>query len=418
MEISKELQDKATAATIKLRLGSVFLWHIFKKHKLVWAPVKTACTDGRTIWVDPRFADKLTPGELAFLFAHESWHTARAHHIRNKPFEDKQDYNKAADFSINGLMDKDNELKKFGVTMTGLLEGGCLDHDYTHLSPEVIYEKIHDPNKPKEICAVGVCQKGDGDGDGDGDDGPGEFEDWGAVISPKNASPSEVKKELERVKEVVNQAHVASTIAGKTSSQGEELVKELNVAKIPYKQLLAEFVVDVINEDHDWSTPRYSTIGLGVYLPVDRGESIGNFVFAVDCSGSVSEEEVVQAVSELHDVLKIYETSGRDGVTMDVLYFDTKVYHKETLQLGDSPKPKVSRGGTCYIDVMAQAKTKAADHDAEALIVMTDGYCSTFGKDPGIPVLWVLSGQSINNHFEPPFGRIAWSENNMEDNVL
>jgi hypothetical protein len=40
-----------------------------------------------------------------------------------------------------------------------------------------------------------------------------------------------------------------------------------------------------------------------------------------------------------------------------------------------------------------------------ALVMVTDGHCGDFGRDPGIPVLWILTAR--NPGFRPPFGEVV-----------
>jgi hypothetical protein len=39
--------------------------------------------------------------------------------------------------------------------------------------------------------------------------------------------------------------------------------------------------------------------------------------------------------------------------------------------------------------------------------MVTDGHSTSFGTDPGVPVLWVLTAP--HRRFRPPFGEVAFT---------
>jgi predicted metal-dependent peptidase len=53
-----------------------------------------------------------------------------------------------------------------------------------------------------------------------------------------------------------------------------------------------------------------------------------------------------------------------------------------------------------HIDLLDNAQ------ELTCLTYFTDGYCDDFGRNPGVPVLWVLTHDS-NDRFTPPFGKVV-----------
>jgi predicted metal-dependent peptidase len=89
-------------------------------------------------------------------------------------------------------------------------------------------------------------------------------------------------------------------------------------------------------------------------------------------------------------------------------YFDTRITDEVEIipEQGDQLRITTKAGGgTNFAPIMPWCSSKV---DPACLIVLTDGYCSSFGNDPGVPVLWaVLDG---NKTFDPPFGQVLQIE--------
>lgn len=95
-------------------------------------PVKTAATDGKTIYANARFLSSLPEDEQVFTFAHEVCHIALRHITRSKG-KDQRLWNIATDGVIN------QHLKKDGLTMPE----GCVDiADALSYDAEQLYEKL------------------------------------------------------------------------------------------------------------------------------------------------------------------------------------------------------------------------------------------------------------------------------------
>jgi predicted metal-dependent peptidase len=62
--------------------------------------LKTACTDGNTVFVDIDFYSGLSRSERLFVLAHEVWHSVFLHFARKK-WRDQNLFNAAADLEIH-----------------------------------------------------------------------------------------------------------------------------------------------------------------------------------------------------------------------------------------------------------------------------------------------------------------------------
>ena len=65
--------------------------------------VLTACTDGKSIWFNISFYNKLKPNERVFVLAHEVWHCVMMHLVRQHN-RDSELFNIATDMEVNYLL--------------------------------------------------------------------------------------------------------------------------------------------------------------------------------------------------------------------------------------------------------------------------------------------------------------------------
>jgi len=220
---------------------------------------------------------------------------------------------------------------------------------------------------------------------------------------------TESQKVAEEAQQKIRTTNAAQNAkkAGKLPGELREFLDELLEPKIDWREILARFIGDMSREDMTWRrpNPRYSAAS-GLYLPSLDGKSFGRVALAVDTSGSISSAEFTELVSEAMGCVDEYDESGTPK-EIEVFYCDTKVHHRETLSPGDTPfqHAKGGGGGTKYSPVMHEVSMGNVEEDTQALVYMTDGYCSDFGTDPGIPVLWVLT--QTNKTFNPPFGEVV-----------
>ena len=108
--------------------GSVIASVDYKESK----DIPTAETDGKTIYYNPDFLEKISVEEQTFIFAHEVCHIAFNHIARSK--EKKQrSWNIATDAVINQFLKKDG-LK--------IVDGGIDIPDAINYDAEQLYEKL------------------------------------------------------------------------------------------------------------------------------------------------------------------------------------------------------------------------------------------------------------------------------------
>lgn len=222
-----------------------------------------------------------------------------------------------------------------------------------------------------------------------------------------NMSPSEMQGALDDLKTRVTQAGQAAKNAGNLPGHLEEILKEYLEPSQSWLEVLTRFLGDYAREDYSMCRPNRRHLSRGFCMPSLYNETFGKVLFAVDTSGSVSEEEVHDMFNEIMGTIRCYE----DDPEITVICCDTGIRNVQKVSYGEDVVIK-GGGGTRFSPVMEWVRNNmhAEEDTPVACIYHTDGYCNDFGEDPGIPVLWALSGDHLPvKDFKErmPFGEVV-----------
>lgn len=335
--------------------------------------VATAATNGKVVLFNPAFISPLPDEQLKFLVAHECFHPMLEHNFRRGE-RDQSRWNKAADYVINQLLVDD------GVGQ--FIPGGCLNkslYDAGGGTTDGIYNLLPD-------------DQGDGNGGGGGGgDGGTEYDD----CLDAEGSPAEQAQAAAEMKVQVAQAAQAAKMMGKMSANMQRLVDGVLQPKVSWVDVLWRFFQKARTDQRTYARPSRIFAAQGLYLPSITGEVMGEVLFAVDCSGSITPQQISQAAAEITKVFEYFRPTK-----LHVVYFDSEVAHAEVYVPGDTLNIRPhGGGGTAFSPVFRYAE----QHGIEpvACVFLTDLYCSDFGPEPDYPVLWVSDGAD-----KAPFGEV------------
>ena len=337
--------------------------------------VPTAATNGKRVLFNEEFCNGLSDEELKFLVAHECMHPMLEHNFRRGE-RDTYKWNQAADYVINKLL-TDEGIGK--MPEQGLLDdtiykngGGTSDGIFNLL-----------PDTPE---------------DGQGNGGQGQPLD---SCEDGQGSPAEVSQQQAEWKVKVAQAAQSAKMMGKMSAGLERLVDEILKPKVDWRDVLQRFVVKCRSDQRSWARPNRRFLSQGLYLPSVSGESLGEIAFAVDCSGSIGQDEINQFASEITTVWQ-----DQRPTKVHVIYFDSEVSHYDEFGQDDEPVVKPHGGGGTAFSPVFKYMT---EHGIEpvACIFLTDLCCDDFGDAPDYPVLWVSTHDD-----KAPFGEVVMMEDN------
>jgi len=367
--MTKEIETKISRAKARLITKHPFFGAIaLRLETRITDTVPTAGTDGKTIMYNPEFVADLTDAQTVFLVAHECGHPMLEHLHRMKG-RDATRWNKAADFVINQLL-TDEGIGEF-------IPGGCLD--------KALYQRGK--------TAEGIYALLESEAEGGGVGGTG------ADLMEPQGSEAEQAQQAAEWRVAVAQAAQAARMAGKLSAGLQRVVGEALQPKVPWRDVLAQFVCKARTNERSFARPNRRFLSQGLYLPSVTGEALGEIVFAIDCSGSVGPKELDQFAAEMQVVHEDMQPAK-----LHVLYFDTKVCHSDVFEPDDTLMVEPhGGGGTRFSPVFRHID----EHGLEpvATVFLTDLYCSDFGGAPDYPVLWVTNGA-----VDAPFGDVTKME--------
>jgi predicted metal-dependent peptidase len=243
-----------------------------------------------------------------------------------------------------------------------------------------------------------ILPEDDGDGPGNGP-GAGDSLD---NCEDAEGSPAEQAQQAAEMKVRVAQAAQAAKMMGKLSANMQRLVDEALNPKVDWRDVLRRFLTKCKSDDRSFSRPNRRFLSQGLYLPTTTGETLGELLFAVDCSGSIQKDELNQFAAEVRCVKE-----DMHPAKIHVVYFDSEISHYESYGPEDELDIKPhGGGGTAFSPIFAYMQEHAID--PVAVVVLTDLYCNDYGDQPDCPVLWVSNTDHGDGHYsKPPFGEVV-----------
>jgi predicted metal-dependent peptidase len=359
--------SKAKIALMSTPDSAFFTYLAFSlKHEFTEA-CHTARTDGLVVQYNPKFFMDLTPEERVFLMLHESMHCAYLHMERADTF-DKQRYNKAADHVINlQLIDRGFKMPSMGLA----------DPAYKDKSTEEVYYLL-----PPE-------EEGNGGNWGIGED-----------LQDPAGAPGELQQQ---VQDILVQAAIQSKMAndspGTIPGDIQIFLDKLLNPKLPWQKILQKYVQQYSKSDYSFKRPNRRFFPAH-YLPSMHNQSLISMALFVDTSGSVSDQDFRQFISETHGILRMMKPAK-----ITVGQFDTQIKAiNEVRDVRDLMNVKFTgRGGTDITEVVEWANK----NKPQLLLMFTDGEFHFPQIETKSNVLWMIHN---NPGFEAPYGKVIHYE--------
>ena len=351
--------DKAKI-TLMARKNSTFIATILFSLKFSWNDkITTARTNGEYLEINPHFFMQCSESVRVSLLAHEPWHVAFSHMLRAKKFPNKKKYNMAADHVIN-LM-----LQKQGFVIP---DEWLKSPEFEGKSAEEIYPLIPDSEVPPDYS----------------EDIDYNFDAEGI---PQKIKSTVVKAAL--------QAEANGDNIGDIPGEIKRLLDKLINPVLPWNVILQNYLSSYSKEDYSFRKPNKRFLP-DFYLPSLYSDSVGHIACAVDASGSVTQTQFNEMISEMTGIKEML-----NPLEMTILGFDTRVknVHVKSIDEDLSDIEFTGGGGTLIKPVFNYFD----EHHPEVLIIFTDGYFKPHNKIPEYDVIWVIID---NPKFKCKFGQI------------
>ena len=398
--MERNLEKMISAARAALMLRAPFFGSLLQRAKVIFSKaVKTAAVDGgRGLYINPKWFPTLSPAQQIAVLAHEAWHLAARHVPRSKAVakEPGEDYiaNIAADAVTNYLLAEHGfELPGGAVTMEMVARKLGVDVESLAKSPmEAIYRMLKGVIKIRRIKGLGPVgepprgEPGDlpdeiwvveGEGEGKGGKG-GEKRGKGRVVSkvggdldgdlrPDLGEGGEEGEDWDRYwKDGIYRAYVTAKLAGNCPAGLKRIVERLLKPKVRLDVLLKDALIKGAGMRVIGTYLRPSR--RFPELPGLQRLELRNIWFAVDTSGSISEDELATAVSTVFDVAR------RLHATCKVVCWDAEAYETFEVRSSTDWRRIPLRGGGGTLIKKALKKLLKEMRPKDAVVIMTDGY--------------------------------------------
>lgn len=327
--------------------------------------IPTAATDMVTLFYNPDFIDSLPEDEhVLFVLAHEVMHVALEHGLRLRGRNHRL-WNIACDFALNLV------LKDSGFT---ILDGALCDEKYRDMSADQIYDSLQ-----QEADKRAKSGKGAGDEFGDM---PGVMgQDIQEPGGPDGMTPEAMAKAQRSIQQRVAQAASIARMAGNLSGGLERLVNDILNPKIPWSDLLRDYIKRTNNEDESWS--RRNRRFNNMYLPSLYSERMGPIIEILDTSGSISNDELSRYASEGAAIIEDVKPES-----IRLVWADTRVAGEQLFEDGEPVVPEPKGGGGTDMRVPLK---HVEQYDPEIVVLFTDGYTPWPDVEPPYPLIVVCT---------------------------
>ena len=410
-----QLETKLAAARTRLILEKPFLGALVMHLPMKAADPKwceTTATDAKSFYFNPHYIARLTLEQTQFALAHEAMHCALSHFNR-RGHRMRHRWDVACDYAVNMILDEERMQPPDEALMNATYRG---------LTAEEIYPLLHEdpPEKTQDMHLFDSDTSDGQDGesrhqDMDQDKGDKENEDSsdnqdgqsrvreqeqeqgkGQQAQPSEGTPRDAPpppptdpdKLDEQWKGCLAAAAQAARQAGKLSQSMMRLVDELLSPQLPWRALLARYMVNAARDDYSFQrTSRRESEAL---MPRLYSQSL-KAVVVLDTSGSVTKEELQEFLTEI-DVLK---AQVRADVTLHAC--DDKLdpngpWRYAMWEAMTLPGEMSGGGGTDFRPVFEWLESDRASPDL--LVYFTDAQGRFPDVEPQYPVIWLVKGKS------------------------
>ncbi len=421
------IENKLTAARTKLILDKPFLGALVLRLPLQQADpawCATTGTDAKKFYYNPDFIDSLKPAETQFILAHEALHCALSHFLRRQ-HRVKHRWDLACDYAINPILLAEGLTPPPGILHLKQYEGMTAeeiypliaDNDMSETLDQHLYDKEdqfseggqdssdnpldheNQGNQPPEEKQQNPQSGKNGQGEQDKNPesaGKQEFDEnaGGSEAPPPPLTQQEAEDLSIQWQQRMAGAAQQAQQAGKLSGVMKRLVDRLLQPNLPWRMLLARYMTAQARDDYSYARPS-TRRGDPAIFPTLKSAEI-NVLVAVDVSGSVSDKELRECLSEINAI------KGQMRAKVILIACDSDIVEDfpqvfepwEEVTLPDTLKGGGTTDFRPVFDWVARQ-----DKQPDTLIYFTDAQ-GAFPLEPNYPVIWLIKGKG-----EVPWGQ-------------
>lgn len=433
----KSLEEKLSKALTKLYTkyesgGDPFLFaflvtkpHVIVTEKVMGEGFKTCATDGLRYYWDKEFFLKLSIQEVIFVLKHEAKHIIYKHtdFLKEHTFNiNKNVMNIAMDYYVNFLYEKQADTHKTKNVLTDCSSSKIIAGKK---SLKQLLNDIKNNTQPKPSSKFTFFS--------DTSIEKKSIKDIYNIIMKelKNKKVNFTQNSIdlhigskiskEELQQEIMKSYEFAKACGSVPGEIEDIISKLKNPRLSLYDYIKNKAFTKANNDglkNDWT--RFRRRSLYIYEPGENNTFIPkhklfqpkrkdiylNWVAMLDTSGSMSDEDLVNAVSELQTLVKIGSSEGLVVPCDAIPYWDkiTKINNIQDLKRTSTK----GRGGTVFTQFFTELPKKI-NKDLDAVIILTDGYIYDDKpyKKPNCETYWVIFN---NKNFKAPFGKVIYYE--------
>lgn len=185
----------------------------------------------------------------------------------------------------------------------------------------------------------------------------------------------------------VKEAYNFAKSQGKLPAGIDRLFADILNPQLDWKDVLRKFIVQVIPHDFSYTRPSKKSYSCGYYMPMVKREHI-ELDIGVDSSGSISEEEYAEFLSEIYFMCRQFEC-----LKATVIVCDAAV--QEVMEIDENFDPTCVKGrgygGTDSRPVYDWLEENRGVDTVKLLVYFSDGYINIPDKEYPFPTLWIIT---------------------------
>ena len=411
-EMREEVFERIIVARVGLLLRHPFFGNMATRLRILaaddWCP--TAAVDGRNLYFNTQFFNKMNNKEIEFVIAHEILHCV-FDHLGRRDGRDPKLYNIAADYIVNNLLVRDRIGEKPSFI-------DCFqDFKYDGWTSEEVYDDIYEQAKQNgkeflEQLGEMLDEHLDAENDSEGTSDAGESKDSKGNNVSKN-KPKYSKEEMKKIKDEIKESMISAAQAagaGNTPKEVARMIKDLTEPKMNWREILRQQIQSTIRNDYTFSRPSRKGWHTGAVLPGMNFDETIDLCVAIDMSGSISNKQGQDFLGEVKGIMDEYK-----DYKIKIWCFDTAVYNEDDFSADDGREltdyEVIGGGGTDFDANWRYMKEQ--DIQPKKFLMFTDGYpFGRWGDEDYCDTVFVIHSNHDKN-LEAPFGMTAHYEENV-----
>jgi len=396
------VEEKLTKARTQLILDKPFLGNLVLRLPLKAAGswCKTSATDAKNFYYNPSFINKLDNHQTKFVLIHEALHCALTHFSR-RGNRDKHKWDLACDFAINPLLVKEGFRPPLDLPIFHQYENMIAEEIYPmiddNIDTEPMDQHLYDDNPDddanesdggmKEDDLQGKTDESSAGGKNKNNQNTSESESL--ADQPNPLTPDEMQQLSTQWQKNLSSSAQLAQQAGKLDGEFAKLIDFFLQPQVSWQSLLAQHMSSLARDDFSYKRPSRRGGENNAILPSLKSSQIDISV-AIDTSGSISQEEIDEFISEINAI----KSNIRASITLiacDEKISQDLIWRYESWDELIFPNSLGGGRGTNFTPVFEYINQQ--DSPPNVLIYFTDAKGKFPSIEPSYPVIWLVKGK-------------------------